>query len=56
VLYDSDWFAAGKGPDPVQAALDKDMDSYFNKKTAAGDASAAIPAAEAGAVSETVSA
>ena len=27
-----DWFAAGKGPDPVAAALDKEMDSYFTAK------------------------
>lgn len=25
----TDWFAAGKGPNPVVAALDKDMDNYF---------------------------
>mmetsp|Transcript_2865 Transcript_2865/g.5807 ORF Transcript_2865/g.5807 Transcript_2865/m.5807 type:complete len:166 (-) Transcript_2865:72-569(-) len=29
---DSYWFAAGKGPDPVAASLDKEMDSYFDSK------------------------
>lgn len=28
----TDWFAAGKGPDPVAASLDKEMDSYFDSK------------------------
>mmetsp|Transcript_8886 Transcript_8886/g.13319 ORF Transcript_8886/g.13319 Transcript_8886/m.13319 type:complete len:139 (+) Transcript_8886:76-492(+) len=31
---DSYWYEAGKGPNPVTAALDKDMDSYFANKTA----------------------
>mmetsp|Transcript_22663 Transcript_22663/g.33128 ORF Transcript_22663/g.33128 Transcript_22663/m.33128 type:complete len:153 (+) Transcript_22663:82-540(+) len=30
---DSYWFAGGKGPNPVVAALDKDMDAYFESKT-----------------------
>jgi hypothetical protein len=28
----ADWFAAGKGPNPVVAALDKDMDNYFKDR------------------------
>ena len=27
-----DWHKAGKGPDPLQAKLDAEMDSYFAKK------------------------
>ena len=27
-----DWFAAGKGPNPEVAALDKDLDAYLEKK------------------------
>lgn len=30
-----DWFKAGKGPDPKQSALDRDMDNYFKTKTEA---------------------
>jgi hypothetical protein len=33
-----DWFKAGKGPDPVAASLDRDMDAYFNSKAAAAAA------------------
>lgn len=35
VMFSSaiDWFAAGKGPNPVAAALDKDMDNYFKDRT-----------------------
>mmetsp|Transcript_24247 Transcript_24247/g.24865 ORF Transcript_24247/g.24865 Transcript_24247/m.24865 type:complete len:175 (+) Transcript_24247:42-566(+) len=29
---DSYWFAAGKGPNPVAAALDQDMDNYFKDR------------------------
>jgi hypothetical protein len=32
---DAYWFKAGKGPDPEQAALDRQMDSYFKSKPAA---------------------
>jgi hypothetical protein len=31
-LISADWFAAGKGPNPVVAALDKDMDNYFKDR------------------------
>ena len=27
-----DWFNAGKGPNPIVAALDKDMDNYFKDR------------------------
>jgi len=44
----SDWFKAGKGPDPKKASLDRDMDDYFEKqaaaKAAAADAAAEAPA------------
>ena len=28
----SDWFEAGKGPNPAVASLDRDMDEYFKSK------------------------
>lgn len=31
---DTYWFKAGKGPDPKAAALDREMDSYFEAKKA----------------------
>lgn len=34
---DSYWYAAGKGPNPVVAALDKDMDNYFKNRAAKTD-------------------
>ena len=30
-----DWHAAGKGPDPVQAKLDREMDEYQKGRTTA---------------------
>jgi hypothetical protein len=39
-----DWFKAGKGPDPVAASLDRDMDAYFNSKAAAAAAAGDIVA------------
>lgn len=30
----TDWFAAGKGPDPVKKSLDDEMDEYFKGKIA----------------------
>ena len=45
---DAYWFKAGKGPDPEQAALDRQMDTYFQSKPAAAAAgAAAAPAAAA---------
>jgi hypothetical protein len=35
IKWFSDWFKAGKGPDPDKALLDDQMDSYFAKKGAA---------------------
>jgi hypothetical protein len=29
-----DWFAAGKGPNPDVASLDREMDDYFKSKPA----------------------
>jgi hypothetical protein len=29
-----DWFKAGKGPNPAQVVLDKEIDAYFDKKPA----------------------
>ena len=40
---DAYWFKAGKGPDPEQAALDRQMDTYFQSKPAAAAAAAAAP-------------
>lgn len=40
----TDWFKAGKGPDPKVLSLDRSMDQYWNKTEAAktdGDAVAA---------------
>lgn len=38
----SDWFKAGKGPDPKVASLDRGLDSYWSKATdkTNGDAAA----------------
>lgn len=36
-----DWFAAGKGPNPVVAALDKDMDNYFKDRASKAEEPAA---------------
>ncbi len=44
----TDWHAAGKGPDPDVAKLDRDMDDYFKTK----GAKAAEPATEAVAMTE----
>jgi hypothetical protein len=49
----TDWFQAGKGPNPEVAALDNDLDSYLAKKdaepvpvpAAAEEPAAAAPAA-----------
>ena len=38
-----DWFEAGKGPDPVKAALDREMDSYHQAKNAAPATTPAVP-------------
>ena len=38
---DAYWFKAGKGPDPEQAALDRQMDTYFQSKPAAAAATEA---------------
>jgi hypothetical protein len=35
---DKYWFEAGKGPDPDQAALDREMDEYWSNKNEGGDA------------------
>ena len=31
-FFISDWFEAGKGPNPAVASLDRDMDEYFKSK------------------------
>ena len=36
-----DWFAAGKGPDPVKKGLDDEMDEYFKGKTTKVDTQSA---------------
>lgn len=37
----SDWFKAGKGPDPKVASLDRGLDSYWNKVDGAKTSGAA---------------
>jgi len=41
-----DWFTHGKGPDPVQAKLDRDMDEYQKSRAAEAvvSAEAVVPA------------
>jgi hypothetical protein len=39
---DTYWFKAGKGPDPKAAALDREMDSYFEAKNAAKEDESAV--------------
>jgi hypothetical protein len=39
-MFVIDWFKAGKGPDPKQARLDSQLDTYFANKTA-GEATGA---------------
>jgi hypothetical protein len=40
----TDWFAAGKGPNPVVAALDQDMDNYFKSRAEKVEEAVAAPA------------
>ena len=40
MAMDAYWHKAGKGPDPKQAALDRQMDTYFKSKPEAAAASA----------------
>jgi hypothetical protein len=35
-----DWFKNGKGPNPIVAELDRDMDKYFEDKRKAKDVDA----------------
>lgn len=39
-----DWFAAGKGPDPVQAKLDRELEEYQLARAAAANAADVVEA------------
>lgn len=38
----TDWFSVGKGPDPMQAKLDREMDAYQSARAATASAAATV--------------